>query len=63
MTEGPPRTRYGYKSHADRWVGLIDGVRALKSGADLSVWLDPIHVYLFDTSGVLAAPAAYAEAA
>ncbi|MFZ0098850.1 MAG: ABC transporter ATP-binding protein [Gemmobacter sp.] len=47
----------------DRWVGLVEGVHDLKSGAQVSVWLDPAHVYLFDAEGRLAAPAAYARAA
>ncbi len=48
---------------ADRWVGLVHGVHHLAAGAEISVWLDPVHVYLFNSSGVLAAPAAYAKAA
>ena len=47
----------------DAWVGLVHGVQHLSPGANLSVWLDPAHVYLFNPSGVLAAPAAYAKAA
>lgn len=47
----------------DRWVGLVDGVHSLTPGADIAVWLDPAHVYLFDQSGALAAAAAYARAA
>lgn len=48
---------------ADRWVGLVEGVHRLETGADLTVWLDPAHVYLFAGDGRLAAPAPYAEAA
>ncbi|WP_287885721.1 MULTISPECIES: ABC transporter ATP-binding protein [Paracoccus] len=48
---------------ADRWVGLVEGVHLLTAGQPLSVWLDPAHVYLFDASERLAAPAAYAKAA
>ncbi|QFG35112.1 carbohydrate ABC transporter ATP-binding protein (CUT1 family) [Paracoccus pantotrophus] len=48
---------------ADRWVGLVEGVHPLTPGQPLTVWLDPAHVYLFDASGRLAAPAAYARAA
>jgi glycerol transport system ATP-binding protein len=48
---------------ADRWVGLIHGVHDLAPGAEVSVWLDPAHVYVFDAEGRLAAPAAYAAAA
>lgn len=45
---------------AEKWVGLVHGVHELKSGAQISVWLDPAHVYLFDQHDRLAAPAAYA---
>ncbi len=44
----------------ERWVGLVHGVHDLESGAEVSVWLDPAHVYLFDSQDRLAAPAAYA---
>jgi len=47
----------------DRWVGLIHGVHDLTPGTEVSVWLDPAHVYIFDAEGRLAAPAAYAAAA
>ena len=47
----------------DRWVGLVHGVHDLTTGAEVSVWLDPAHVYVFDADGRLAAPAAYAVAA
>ena len=49
--------------HGERWVGLIHGVRDLEIGADLRVWLDPAHVYVFGPDGALVAPAAYALAA
>ena len=48
---------------ADRWVGLVHGVHDLSPGAEVSLWLDPAHVYLFDPSGRLVAPAPYAMAA
>ena len=48
---------------ADRWVGLVHGVHDLQPGQEVSVWLDPAHVYLFGSGGQLAAPAAYAKAA
>jgi len=44
-------------------VGLIHGVRELEIGAELRVWLDPAHVYVFGTDGALVAPASYAQAA
>ena len=47
----------------DRWVGLVHGVHPLRAGAQTSVFVDPAHVYLFDTTGRLAAPAPYAMAA
>jgi glycerol transport system ATP-binding protein len=46
----------------DRWVGLIHGVHPLTAGSQTSVFVDPAHVYLFDTTGRLAAPAPYAMA-
>ncbi len=48
---------------ADRWVGLIHGVHPLTAGTQTSIWIDPAHVYLFDSAGRLAAPAPYAMAA
>ncbi|WP_052081594.1 ABC transporter ATP-binding protein [Paracoccus halophilus] len=47
----------------DRWVGLVEGVHDLARRQELTLWLDPAHVYLFDDAGRLAAPAAYAVAA
>lgn len=49
--------------HGERWVGLIHGVRDLKLGAALSVYLDPAHIYVFGADGALVAPAPYAQAA
>jgi glycerol transport system ATP-binding protein len=48
---------------ADRWVGLVHGVHPLTAGNQTSVWIDPAHVYLFDSAGRLAAAAPYAKAA
>ncbi|NJS37901.1 MAG: ABC transporter ATP-binding protein [Rhodobacteraceae bacterium] len=48
---------------ADRWVGLVHGVHPLQAGAPVSIYLDPAHVYLFDSASRLAAPAPYAMAA
>jgi glycerol transport system ATP-binding protein len=45
-----------------KWVGLVHGVRDLASGGDITVWLDPTHLYLFDGKGALAATAPYAQA-
>ncbi len=47
----------------DRWVGLIHGVRDLKPGQKLPVYLDPSRVYIFAEDGTLVANAPYAEAA
>ncbi len=49
--------------HGERWVGLIHGVHDMPLGQDLTVWLDPRHVYIFGQDGRLVAPAAYALAA
>ncbi|APX89106.1 ABC transporter ATP-binding protein [Brevirhabdus pacifica] len=49
--------------HGERWVGLLHGVHQLEQGADLRVYLDPSHVYIFGQDGRLIAPAAYALAA
>ncbi len=46
-----------------RWVGLIHGLRDLKPGQALPVYLDPSRVYLFAEDGALVACAPYAEAA
>jgi glycerol transport system ATP-binding protein len=47
----------------NRWVGLVHGVQNLAPGAEVTVHVDPAHVYLFDGVGNLAAAAAYARAA
>ena len=47
----------------DRWVGLVDGVHQLEPGQQLTVWVDPAHIYLFTPDGALARPAPYAAAA
>jgi glycerol transport system ATP-binding protein len=38
-------------------------VHDLTLGEDLTVWLDPRHVYVFDEQGKMIAPASYALAA
>lgn len=48
---------------ADKWVALVEGIHDLQPGAEVSLWLNPAHVYLFDAAGRLAAPASYASAA
>lgn len=46
-----------------RWVALIGGVHHFDADAEVELWLDPKHVYLFESGGRLAAPASYAIAA
>ncbi|PQO24332.1 ABC transporter ATP-binding protein [Rhodobacteraceae bacterium WD3A24] len=48
---------------SERWVGLVHGVHVLQIKAELRVYLEPRHVYVFGEDGGLVAPAAYAEAA
>ncbi|SIS51914.1 ABC transporter ATP-binding protein [Paracoccus saliphilus] len=45
------------------WVGLVDGVQRRELGQELTVWLDPAHIYLFTPGGDLARTAPYAAAA
>ncbi|MGC1494495.1 MAG: ABC transporter ATP-binding protein [Sulfitobacter sp.] len=49
--------------HGENWVGLVHGVKNLKIGAALNVYLDPSHVYIFAQDGTSVAPASYATAA
>lgn len=42
----------------DRWIGLVEGVRALTAGEAVTVFLDPARVYLFGADGRLARGAA-----
>jgi glycerol transport system ATP-binding protein len=48
---------------ADKWVALVGGIHDLSPGTEVSLWLDPAHIYLFDAGGRLATPASYASAA
>ncbi|MFV0299614.1 MAG: ABC transporter ATP-binding protein [Paracoccus sp. (in: a-proteobacteria)] len=48
---------------SDRWVGLVKGVHHRPHGQQLTVWLDPAHIYLFAPDGALARSAPYAAAA
>ncbi len=64
VTELTGSETFVHLDHAgERWVGLVHGVHDLAPGADLAVWLDPSHVYIFDAEGALVAPASYAAAA
>ncbi len=47
----------------EKWVGLVHGVHNLELGAELKVYLDTRHVYIFSEDGKLVAPASYAVAA
>lgn len=49
--------------HSESWVGLVHGVKNLAIGADLDVYLDQSHVYIFADDGTSVAPASYATAA
>jgi glycerol transport system ATP-binding protein len=47
----------------NRWVALVHGVHSLTVGDQISLWLDPAHLYVFDGAGQLAQAASYAVAA
>ncbi|MGB3246194.1 MAG: ABC transporter ATP-binding protein [Sulfitobacter sp.] len=49
--------------HGENWVGLVHGIKNLDIGADLDVYLDQSHVYIFAQDGTSVAPASYATAA
>ncbi len=40
----------------DQWTGLVHGVQSLPIGGQISIWLDPALIYMFDSDGRLAAP-------
>lgn len=64
VTEITGSETFLHLSHGpDLWVSLVHGVHDLAPGAEVSLWLDPAHIYVFDAEGRLAAPAAYAMAA
>jgi glycerol transport system ATP-binding protein len=64
ITEITGSETFLHLDHAgNRWVGLVHGVQNLDPSTDLTVWLDPAHLYLFTETGRLAAPAQYAMAA
>jgi glycerol transport system ATP-binding protein len=64
VTEITGAQSFIHVSHGeDRWIALVEGVQVLEPGQEISLWLDPRHIYLFDGEGRLAAPAAYAQAA
>jgi len=49
--------------HGENWVGLVHGVKDLKIGTSLNVYLDPKHIYIFAENGASVAAASYATAA
>ena len=49
--------------HGERWVGHVHGIRHLRPGQPVRLYLDPAHIYVFGEAGVLAAAAPYAKAA
>ncbi|MBF9033946.1 ATP-binding cassette domain-containing protein [Rhodobacterales bacterium HKCCE2091] len=64
VTEITGSETYVHLDHAGaRWVGLIHGVRDLRLGQALKVYLSPEHVYVFAEDGALVSAAAYATAA
>lgn len=64
VTEITGSETFVHLDHAgQRWVGLVHGVHDLEPGTELSVYLDPAHIYIFGDDGRLAASAAYSQAA
>ncbi|KIT16327.1 ABC transporter ATP-binding protein [Jannaschia aquimarina] len=64
VTEITGSETFIHLDHAGRdWVGLVHGVRDLSPGADVTVHVDPVHLYVFAEDGALVAGAPYAEAA
>jgi glycerol transport system ATP-binding protein len=64
ITEITGSESFLHLSHgSEKWVGLMHGVHELTPGAEVTVYLDPSHIYLFDADGALVAPASYALAA
>ncbi|NRA89441.1 MAG: ABC transporter ATP-binding protein, partial [Rhizobiales bacterium] len=61
VTEFTGAETFLHMKHAgDNWVGLVHGVHDLALDQDLSVYLDPKHIYIFAEDGALIAPASYA---
>lgn len=61
VTEITGSETYLHMHHDDeRWVGLVHGVHDLTLGEQLSVYLDPSHIYTFSQDGDLVLPASYA---
>tara|TARA_R110002096_G_scaffold426421_1_gene636157 strand:+ start:48583 stop:49671 length:1089 start_codon:yes stop_codon:yes gene_type:complete len=61
VTEITGSETFIHMSHAgEKWVGLVHGVHDLALGDDISVYLDPSHIYTFAEDGKLARAASYA---
>lgn len=51
---------YLHMHHNDKkWVGLVHGVHELPIGENISIYLDPAHLYIFDKKGQLVQPPSY----
>lgn len=62
VTEITGSETYIHMEHGGKpWVGLLHGIHDLTLGSDISVYLDPAHIYIFSNDGKLALPAQYAE--
>ncbi|HRW28565.1 MAG TPA: ABC transporter ATP-binding protein [Emcibacteraceae bacterium] len=62
VTEITGSETYIHMEHeGNPWVGLLHGIHDLKLGSQISVYLDPDHIYTFTKDGKLALPARYAE--
>lgn len=48
---------------SDKWVGLVHGIHSNELGSSLPVYVNPAHIYIFNETGELVAPASYATAA
>lgn len=64
VTKNTGSETFVHLNHAgNRWVGLIHGVRDLRPGQVLPVYLDPSRICLFAEDGTLVAGTLYAKAA
>jgi glycerol transport system ATP-binding protein len=64
VTEITGSESYIHVDHGgQRWVALVHGIYEPPVGEVHPVYVDPVHIYLFDAAERLVAPAAYANAA
>ncbi|MBT5073287.1 MAG: ABC transporter ATP-binding protein [Kordiimonadaceae bacterium] len=62
VTEITGSETYMHMRHGgERWVGLVHGVHDLTLGEEVSVFLDPSHIYTFSQDGNMVLPAFYAK--